>query len=370
MGRCWETQDYFRDIGLQLPWRPTARQTIPQGCCATGRWGLRASRLESTWKHHRILRNLQIKWQGTKPRISLFDVSGCLRPGSRPGPPSSYEHVLGKFQAKAMWNQCEMDWNGVIISVSWCIMCMMYHDCAGHLEEYQDPDALDHEGERGETAAYKAARNGDVHKLELLYLACANFDLQASRPHPNLNNLKATISEQPKGNDAPDQLEIVKCFPAVYNCCHLWALWLSNAICSLEQHPAVSFTGQGIVRLAASVASVVVSFVSTISCQGGLQDLVFRIMLNLPNYKKGYRHLPPTPSPRQSDWAWGFKNVTVTSPKGYCLTLLAEPSRKIAVEPKSSSQGGGSATPKHQLGEGSPGLCKVTSMANVAFWAL
>lgn len=248
----------------------------------------------------------------------------------------------------------------------------MYHDCAGHLEEYQDPDALDHEGERGETAAYKAARNGDVHKLELLYLACANFDLQASRPHPNLNNLKATISEQPKGNDAPDQLEIVKCFPAVYNCCRLWALGLSNAICSLEQHPAVSFTGQGIVRLAANVASVVVSFVSTILCQGGLQDLVFRIMLNLPNCKKGYRHLPPTPSPRQSDWAWGFKNVTVTSPKGptprsqYCLTLLAEPSRKIA-EPKSSSQGGGSATPKHQLGEGSPGLCKVTSMANVAF---
>lgn len=121
---------------------------------------------------------------------------------------------------------------------------MMYHDCAGHLEEYQDPDALDHEGERGETAAYKAARNGDVHKLELLYLACANFDLQASRPHPNLNNLKATISEQPKGNDAPDQLEIVKCFPAVYNCCRLWALGLSNAICSLEQHPAVSFNLQ------------------------------------------------------------------------------------------------------------------------------
>eukprot|EP00435_Cladocopium_sp_Y103_P044299 s2258_g12.t1 len=49
------------------------------------------------------------------------------------------------------------------------------YELRGHLEEYQDPDAP---GERQETAAYKAARNDDVHKLELLYLACANFDLQ------------------------------------------------------------------------------------------------------------------------------------------------------------------------------------------------
>lgn len=54
------------------------------------------------------------------------------------------------------------------------------YELRGHLEEYQDPDALDHEGERAETTAYKAARNGDVRKLELLYLACANFDLQDS----------------------------------------------------------------------------------------------------------------------------------------------------------------------------------------------
>ena len=204
------------------------------------------------------------------------------------------------------------------------MVCHVY--CAGHLEEYQDPDALDREGDRGETAAYKAARNDDVHKLELLYLACANFDLQASRQQPNLNDLKATVSEQPEGNDAPDQLKLVKCLPAVYNCCRLLALGLSTAICSLEQHPAVSFTGQGIVRMPASVAS----------CFFCLQDLVFRIMLN-PTYKRGYRPLPPTP--RQSGWACGFKNVTLTSPKGlaaskYCLTLLAEPSRKRAVEPK------------------------------------
>ena len=61
----------------------------------------------------------------------------------------------------------------------------------GHLEDFQDPDAVDEE--RGETAAYKAARNGDVDKLELLFLACANFDLRASWPHPNLKNLKATM---------------------------------------------------------------------------------------------------------------------------------------------------------------------------------
>ena len=58
------------------------------------------------------------------------------------------------------------------------MVCHVY--CAGHLEEYQDPDALDREGDRRETAAYKAARNDDVNKLELLHLACANWDLQVS----------------------------------------------------------------------------------------------------------------------------------------------------------------------------------------------
>ena len=40
--------------------------------------------------------------------------------------------------------------------------------------------ALDREGDRRETAAYKAARNDDVNKLELLHLACENSDLQVS----------------------------------------------------------------------------------------------------------------------------------------------------------------------------------------------
>ena len=53
--------------------------------------------------------------------------------------------------------------------------------CAGHLENYQDVDASD---PKGETAVYKAARNDDTAKLELLDLACADLDLQASWLHP------------------------------------------------------------------------------------------------------------------------------------------------------------------------------------------
>ena len=52
--------------------------------------------------------------------------------------------------------------------------------CTGHLEKYQDPDALDRREVRGETAVHKAARNDDVNKLELLDLACANLNLQVS----------------------------------------------------------------------------------------------------------------------------------------------------------------------------------------------
>lgn len=52
--------------------------------------------------------------------------------------------------------------------------------CTGHLEKYQDPDALDRREVRGETAVHKAARNDDVNKLELLDLACANLDFQVS----------------------------------------------------------------------------------------------------------------------------------------------------------------------------------------------
>ena len=44
--------------------------------------------------------------------------------------------------------------------------------CLGHLEEYQNPDVTD---AADETAAWKAARNNDVQKLE--YLALANADL-------------------------------------------------------------------------------------------------------------------------------------------------------------------------------------------------
>jgi len=48
----------------------------------------------------------------------------------------------------------------------------------GHLENFQDPDVDD---ERGETAAWKAARYDDLSKLKILDMACAKFDKQASR---------------------------------------------------------------------------------------------------------------------------------------------------------------------------------------------
>ena len=44
---------------------------------------------------------------------------------------------------------------------------------AGHLYNFQDPDVTD---EEGETAAVKASRNGDLAKLEILALGCADFN--------------------------------------------------------------------------------------------------------------------------------------------------------------------------------------------------
>ena len=44
---------------------------------------------------------------------------------------------------------------------------------AGHLYNFQDPDVTD---EEGETAAIKASRNGDLAKLEMLALGCADFN--------------------------------------------------------------------------------------------------------------------------------------------------------------------------------------------------
>ena len=60
-------------------------------------------------------------------------------------------------------------------------MCCGWVDSfPGHLENFQDPDVGD---ERGETAAWKAARYDDLSKLKILDMACAKFDKQASRPH-------------------------------------------------------------------------------------------------------------------------------------------------------------------------------------------
>ena len=50
----------------------------------------------------------------------------------------------------------------------------------GHFENFQDPNVAD---ERGETAAWKAARYDDLSKLKILDKACAKFDKQASRLH-------------------------------------------------------------------------------------------------------------------------------------------------------------------------------------------
>ena len=46
------------------------------------------------------------------------------------------------------------------------------------MENYQNPNVADG---RGETAAWKAARNDDVSKLKILDMACADFDKQASQ---------------------------------------------------------------------------------------------------------------------------------------------------------------------------------------------
>ncbi len=51
---------------------------------------------------------------------------------------------------------------------------------SGHLENFQDPDVGD---DRGETAAWKAARYDDLSKLKILDMACAKFDKQASQLH-------------------------------------------------------------------------------------------------------------------------------------------------------------------------------------------
>ena len=48
---------------------------------------------------------------------------------------------------------------------------------AGRLYNFQDPDEVD---ERGETAAFKASRNGELAKLEILALGCADFNLADS----------------------------------------------------------------------------------------------------------------------------------------------------------------------------------------------
>ncbi|CAK9032968.1 Ankyrin-1 (ANK-1) (Ankyrin-R) (Erythrocyte ankyrin) [Durusdinium trenchii] len=43
----------------------------------------------------------------------------------------------------------------------------------GHLQNFQDPNVTN---DRGETAAFKASRNGDLPKLEILELGCADFN--------------------------------------------------------------------------------------------------------------------------------------------------------------------------------------------------
>ncbi|CAK9060249.1 Ankyrin-1 (ANK-1) (Ankyrin-R) (Erythrocyte ankyrin) [Durusdinium trenchii] len=51
----------------------------------------------------------------------------------------------------------------------------------GHLLNFQDPNVTD---ERGETAAFKASRNSDLPKLEILELGCADFnqDIDGATP--------------------------------------------------------------------------------------------------------------------------------------------------------------------------------------------
>ena len=50
---------------------------------------------------------------------------------------------------------------------------------SGHLHNFQDPNVTD---DRGETAAFKASRNCDLPKLEILELGCADFNKADAGP--------------------------------------------------------------------------------------------------------------------------------------------------------------------------------------------